>query len=78
MTEKIFSLKDIKLLANHYYRVGTPGALSLFQVIQAYYPLGKNPDHRDPIDPPSARKLLEYKIARGGNFITHYKHIALR
>ena len=148
MAEKNFSLKDIKLLADHYSRVGTPEALALFQVIQAYYPPGKNPNNRDPIDPlevlkglkksgfqlegqeenltwlnslreklnrelfdiisrqenpaelivgpdytftqvlenpqsrnvapPSARKLLEYKIARGGSFITHYKHIALR
>jgi hypothetical protein len=148
MKEKNFSLKDIKLLADHYSRVGTPEALALFQVIQAYYPLGKNPDNRDPIDtlevlkglkksgfqlkgqeenltwlnslreklnrelfdiisrqenpaelivgpdytftqvlenpkswniaPLSARKLLEYKIARGGNFITHSKHISLR
>ena len=148
MEEKKFSLKDIKLLADHYSRVGTPEALALFQVIQANYPPGKNPDNRDPIDPlevlkrfkksgfqlegqeenltwlnslreklnrelfdiisrqespaelivgpdytftqvleypqsrnvtpPSARKLLEYKIARGGSFITHYNHIALQ
>jgi hypothetical protein len=148
MTEKNFRLKDIKLLADHYSRVGTAEALALFQVIQAYYPSGKNPDNKDPIDPLevlkglkksgfqlkgqevnliwlnslreklnrelfdiisrqenpaelivgpdykftqvlenpqswnvaplSARKLLEYKIARGGNFITHYKHITLR
>ena len=148
MAEKNFSLKDIKLLADHYSRVGNPEALALFQVIQAYYPPGKNPDNRDPIDPlevlkglkksgfqlegqeenltwlnslreklnrelfdiiyrqensaelivgadytftqvlenpqsrnlapPSARKLLEYKIARGGSFITDYNHIALR
>ena len=148
MAEKNYSLKNIKLLADHYSRVGTPESLALFQVIQAYYPPGKNPDNRDPIDPlevlkglkksgfqlegkeenltwlnslreklnrelfdiisrqenpaelivgpdytftqvlenpqsrnvapPSARKLLEYKIARGGSFITHYKHIALR
>jgi hypothetical protein len=147
MAKKNFSLKDIKLLADHYSRVATPEALALFQVIQAYYPPGKNPDNRDPIDPlevlkglkksgsqlegqeenltwlnslreklnrelfdiisrqenpaelivgpnytftqvlenprprnvapPSARKFLEYKIARGGSFITHYKHIAL-
>ena len=127
--------------------MGTPETLALFQVIQAYYPPGKNPDNRDPIDPlevlkglkksgfqlegkdenlkwlnslreklnrelfniisrqenpaelivgpdytftqvlenpqsrnvapPSARILLEYKIARGASFITHYKHIAL-
>ena len=148
MAKKNFSLKDIKLLADHYSCLGTPEALALFQVIQAYYPPGKNPDNRDPIDPlevlkglkksgfqlkgqeenltwlnslreklnrelfdiisrqenpaelivgpdytftqvlenpqsrnvtpPSARKLLEYKIARGGSFITHYKHIALQ
>jgi len=147
MAEKNFSLKDIKLLADHYSRVGTPEGLALFQVIQAYYPPGKSPDNRDPVDPlevlkglkksgfqlegkeeklrllnslreklnrelfdiisrqenpaelivgpdytftqvlenpqfrnvapPSARKLLEYKIARGGSFITHYKYIAL-
>jgi hypothetical protein len=51
MAEKNFSLKDIKLLADHYSRVSTPEALALFQVIQAYYPPGKNPDNRDPIDP---------------------------
>ena len=148
MVGKNFSLKDIKLLADHYSCVGTPETLALFQVIQAYYPPGKNPNNRDPIDPlevlndlkksgfqlerqeenltwlnslreklnrelfdiisrqenpaelivgpdytftqvlenpqprniapPSARKLLEYKIARGGSFMTHYKHIALQ
>ena len=36
----------------------------------------ENPQPRN-IAPTSARKLLEYKIARGGSFITHYKHIAL-
>ena len=36
----------------------------------------ENPQSRK-VAPPSARKLLEYKIARGGSFITHYKHIAL-
>ena len=147
MAKKNFSLKDIKLLADHYSRVGTPEALALFQVIQASYPPGKKPDNRVPIGPlevlkglkksgfqlegkeenlrllnslreklnrelfdiisrqenpaelivgpdytftqvlenpqsrkvapPSTRKLLEYKIARGGSFITHYKHIAL-
>ena len=147
MAEKNYSLKNIKLLADHYSPVGTPESLALFQVIQAYYPPGKNPDNRDPIDPlevlkglkksgfqlegqeenltwlnslreklnrelfniisrqensaelivgpdytftqvlknpqsrnvapPSARKLLGYKITRGGSFITHYKHIAL-
>lgn len=147
MAEKNFSLKDIKLLADHYSRVGTQEALALFQVIQAFYPPGKKPNNRAPIDPlevlkglkksgfqlegkeenlrllnflreklnrelfgiisrqenpaelivgpdytftqvlenpqsinvapPSARKLLEYKIARGGSFITHYKYIAL-
>jgi hypothetical protein len=147
MAEKNFSLKDIKLLADHYSPEGTPEALALFQVIQAYYSPGKNPNNRNPVDPLevlkglkksgfqlegqeenlawlnslreklnrelfdiisrqenpadllvgpdytftqvlenpqsrnvaplSARKLLEYKIARGGSFITHYKHIAL-
>lgn len=148
MAKKNYSLKDVKLLADDYSRVGTPESLALFQVIQAYYPPRKNPDNRDPIDPlevlkglkksgfqlerqeenltwlnslreklnrelfdiisrqenpaelivgpdytftqvlenpqprnvapPSARKLLEYKIARAGSFITYYKHIALR
>jgi hypothetical protein len=147
MAEKNFSLKVIKLMAGHYSRVVTPEALALFQVIQAYYPPGKNPNNRDPIDPlkvlkglkksgfrlegkeknltwlnslreklnrelfdiiflqenpgelilgpdytftqvlenmqssnvapPSARKLLGYKIALGGSFITHHKHIVL-
>jgi len=147
MAEKNFSLKDIKLLADHYSRVGTPEGLALFQVIQAYYPPGKSLNNRDPVDPlevlkglkksgfqlesqeenlswlnslreklnrelfdiisrqenpaelivgpgytftqvlekpqsrdiapPSARKLLEYKIARSESLITHYKHIAL-
>ena len=59
MAEKNFSLKDIKLLADHYSRVGTPEALALFQVIQAYYPPGKNPDNRDPIDPLEVLKGLK-------------------
>ena len=37
----------------------------------------ENPQSRN-VAPQSARKLLEYKIARGGSFITHFKHIALR
>ena len=59
MAEKKFSLKDIKLLADHYSRVGSPEALALFQVIQAYYPPGKNPDNRDPIDPFEVLKGLK-------------------
>jgi hypothetical protein len=50
MAEKNFSLKDIKLLADHYSSLVTPEALALFQVIQAYYPPGKNPDNRNPIE----------------------------
>ena len=59
MAEKKFSLKDIKLLADHYSRVGTSEALALFQVIQAYYPPGKNPNNRDPIDPLEVLKGLK-------------------
>ena len=59
MAEKNFSLKDIKLLADHYSRVGTPEALALFQVIQVYYPPGKKPDNRAPIDPLEVLKGLK-------------------
>ncbi len=51
MAGKNFSLKDIKLLADHYSRVGAPEAWALFQTIQSFYPPGQNPDKRDPIDP---------------------------
>ena len=46
MVGKKFSLKDIKLLADHYSRVSTPEALVLFQIIQSFYLLGKNPENR--------------------------------
>ena len=59
MVGKNFSLKDIKLLADHYSRVGTPEALALFQVIQVYYPPGKKPDNRAPIDPLEVLKGLK-------------------
>ena len=59
MAEKNYSLKDIKLLADDYSRVATPESLALFQVIQAYYPPGKNPDNRDPIDPLKVLKGLK-------------------
>jgi hypothetical protein len=59
MPEKNFSLKDIKLLADHYSRVGTPEALALFQFIQAYYPPGKNTDNRVPIYPIEVLKGLK-------------------
>ena len=59
MAEKNFSLKDIKLLADHYSRVGTPEALALFQVIQAYYPPGKSLNNRDPVDPLEVLKGLK-------------------
>jgi hypothetical protein len=59
MSEKNFSLKDIKLLADHYPGMGTPETLALFQVIQACYPAGKNPDNRDPIDPLEVLKRLK-------------------
>jgi hypothetical protein len=59
MAEKYFSLKDIKLLADQYSRMGTPETLALFQVIQTYYPLGQNPDNRDSIDPHEVLKELK-------------------
>ena len=59
MAEKNFSLKDIKLLADHYSRVGNPEALALFQVIQAYYSPRKKPDKRYPIDPFEVLKGLK-------------------
>jgi hypothetical protein len=59
MAEKNFSLKDIKLLADHYSRVGTPETLALFQVIQVFYPPGQNPDNREPIDPLEVLKGLK-------------------
>ena len=148
MAGKIFSLKDIQLLADHYSQSGNSEAVALFQAIQSFYSPGQSPESRAPLDPlevlkklekssisipesteqgltwlsslreklnrelfdiisrqenpaelivgpdytftqvlenpqprniapTSARKLLEYKIARGGSFITHYKHIAL-
>ena len=46
MVGKNFSLKDIKLLADHYSRVSTVEALVLFQIIQSFYLPGKNPEYR--------------------------------
>jgi hypothetical protein len=54
-----FSLKDIKLLADHYSRVATPEALALFQTIQSFYPTGKNPKNRRSIDPTEILKKLK-------------------
>ena len=59
MAEKNFNLKVIKLLGNHYSRVGTPEVLALFQVIQTHYPPGQNPDNREPIDPLEVLKGLK-------------------
>lgn len=59
MAGKIFSLKDIQLLADRYSRVGGPGAVALFQTVQSFYPPGKSPENRDPIDPLKILKKLE-------------------
>ena len=54
-----FNLKDIKLLADNYSRVGTPVTLALFHTIQSFYPVGKNPENRCPIDPTEILKKLK-------------------
>jgi len=59
MAGKYFSLKDIQLLADHYSQVGDPKALALFQTIQSFYPPGKNPENRAPIDAQEILKGLE-------------------
>ena len=51
MAGKNFSLKDIKLLADQYSRVGPPETLALFETLQSFYLPGQTPDNRDPIDP---------------------------
>ena len=51
MARKNFSLKDIKLLADRYSRLGDPETVALFQTIQTFYAPGQNPEDRDPIDP---------------------------
>jgi hypothetical protein len=59
MAGKNFSLKDIKLLADNYSRVGSASALALFQTIQSFYPIGQNPENKDPIDPLEILKVLK-------------------
>ena len=62
-------LGTTEALALHYSRVGTPEALALFQVIQAYYPPGKNPNNREPIDPIKVLKGLKkfrFSVRRSG------------
>ncbi|MBC8288098.1 MAG: SUMF1/EgtB/PvdO family nonheme iron enzyme [Nitrospinae bacterium] len=59
MAGKIFSLKDIQLLADRYSRVGAPEAWVLFQTIHSFYPPGQNPDDREPVDPLEVLKKLK-------------------
>ena len=59
MARKNFSLKDIKLLADRYSRLGDPETVALFQTIQTFYAPGQNPEDRDPIDPLEILKELE-------------------
>lgn len=59
MPKKIFSLKDIQLLADHYSRVGTPETWALFQTIHSFYTPGQNPNDREPIDVFKILKALE-------------------
>ena len=59
MARKNFSLKDIKLLADRYSRLGDPETVALFQTIQSFYAPGKNPEGRAPIDPLEILKELE-------------------
>ena len=59
MAGKIFSLKDIQLLADHYSQSGNPEAVALFQAIQSFYAPGQNPESRAAIDPLEVLKELE-------------------
>jgi hypothetical protein len=59
MPRKIFSLKDIQLLADHYSRVGAPETWALFQTIHSFYSPGQNPNDREPIDVFEILKALE-------------------
>jgi hypothetical protein len=47
---KVFSLKDIQLLADCYSRVGAPETWALFQTINSFYISGQNPGDKEPID----------------------------
>ncbi|HIE42864.1 MAG TPA: hypothetical protein EYP95_06550 [Nitrospinaceae bacterium] len=61
MAVKNFSLKDIQFLADSYSRSGDQVAVVLFQTIQTFYPPGKNPENRAPIDPLEVLKELKKK-----------------
>jgi hypothetical protein len=59
MPKKIFSLKDIQLLADYYSQFGTPETWALFQTIHSFYTPGQNPNNREPIDALEILKALE-------------------
>ncbi|MBT5651570.1 MAG: SUMF1/EgtB/PvdO family nonheme iron enzyme [Nitrospina sp.] len=59
MAGKIFSLKDIQLLADHYSQSGNSEAVALFQAIQSFYSPGQSPESRAPLDPLEVLKKLE-------------------
>lgn len=58
-SEKIFSLKDIQLLADYYSRVGVPETWALFQTISSFYTSGKTPGDKEPIDAFEVLSALE-------------------
>ena len=57
--EKIFSLKDIQLLADYYSRIGVPETWALFQTINSFYTSGQNPGDKEPIDAFEVLSALE-------------------
>lgn len=57
--EKIFSLKDIQLLADYYSRVGVPETWALFQTINSFYTSGQNPGDKESIDAFEVLSALE-------------------
>ena len=59
MSRKVFSLKDIQLLADYYSRVGTPETWALFQTILSFYTSGQNLNNKEPIDTLEILKALE-------------------
>ena len=59
MSGKVFSLKDIQLLADCYSRIGAPETWALFQTIHSFYSLEQNSNDREPIDTLEILKALE-------------------
>ena len=66
MNRKNFSLKDIQLLSDHYSQAGSAEPVTLFQIVQGFYPSGQTPDSVRPIP---VETLIE-KIKASGNFLS--------